>query len=356
MGPRRSGKTSIERVVFNKMSPHETLFLESTTNVRIKEIANNALVQFQILDFPGHFSFESGTLSPERVFKNAGALVYVIDGQDDEAYGDAIDYFLEVAKVATEVNPKLSFDVLIHKVDGDAYLSDDHKIDCQRDIQASLSDEIDDNKLDIHPSFHLTSIYDHTIFEAFSKIVQKLIPRLANLENLLDSLTHSCHIEKAFLFDVVSKIYVATDSNPVDLQTYELCSDMIDVVIDVSGIYGGEKPEDSVSNAAPASVVPGLAYDTDSASTIKLSNSYTLYLREVSNYLALVCLMRNESFSNSSLVEYNVALFRQAITTMFGPQKAGPNAAPSSALAAAAGADPAASHRLAEHDIVEEDL
>ena len=27
-------------------------------------------------------------------------------------------------------------------------------------------------------------------------------------------------------------------SNPVDMQTYELCSDMIDVVIDVSCIYG----------------------------------------------------------------------------------------------------------------------
>ncbi len=37
---------------------------------------------------------------------------------------------------------------------------------------------------------------------------------------------------------MVSKIYVATDSNPVDMQTYELCSDMIDVVIDVSCIYG----------------------------------------------------------------------------------------------------------------------
>ena len=45
-------------------------------------------------------------------------------------------------------------------------------------------------------------------------------------------------IEKAFLFDVVSKIYIATDSSPVDMQTYELCCDMIDVVIDVSCIYG----------------------------------------------------------------------------------------------------------------------
>ena len=26
-----------------------------------------------------------------------------------------------------QINPKIEFDVLIHKVDGDAYLSDDHK-------------------------------------------------------------------------------------------------------------------------------------------------------------------------------------------------------------------------------------
>ncbi|CAH1406299.1 unnamed protein product [Nezara viridula] len=48
-------------------------------------------------------------------------------------------------------------------------------------------------------------------------------------------------IEKAFLFDVVSKIYVATDSSPVDMQSYELCCDMIDVVIDISGLYGRDE-------------------------------------------------------------------------------------------------------------------
>lgn len=51
-------------------------------------------------------------------------------------------------------------------------------------------------------------------------------------------MAQSCGVEKAFLFDVVSKIYIATDSTPVVSQSYELCSDMIDVVIDVSCIYG----------------------------------------------------------------------------------------------------------------------
>jgi len=51
-------------------------------------------------------------------------------------------------------------------------------------------------------------------------------------------LVQNSGIEKAFLFDVVSKIYIATDSSPVEMQMYELCCDMIDVVLDVSCIYG----------------------------------------------------------------------------------------------------------------------
>lgn len=305
MGTRRSGKSSIQKVVFHKMSPHETLFLESTNQVRVKDIATSALVQFQLLDFPGNFDpkFESknSKMSADTIFDRAGALVFVIDAQDDETYDESIDYFIQMAKIAYEKNPSIGFDVLIHKVDGDAYLSDDHKTACQHEIKKKISDGLED--MLIRPSFHLTSIYDHTIFEAFSKIVQKLIPQLG-LESLLDGLIANCKMEKAFLFDVLSKIYVATDSNPVDMQTYELCSDMIDVVIDVSCIYGLKGMGDV------------LAYDADSASVIKLSSNYILYLREVNKYLALVCLMRNDSFTKQGLVEYNFACFKKAISEL----------------------------------------
>lgn len=52
------------------------------------------------------------------------------------------------------------------------------------------------------------------------------------------TLFQACHVEKSFLFDVSSKIYIATDNSPVDMPTYELCCDMIDVTTDLSGIYG----------------------------------------------------------------------------------------------------------------------
>ena len=47
MGPRRSGKSSIEQVIFHKMSPHETLFLDTTNTVDVHLIANNNFVRFQ---------------------------------------------------------------------------------------------------------------------------------------------------------------------------------------------------------------------------------------------------------------------------------------------------------------------
>ena len=80
-------------------------------------------------------------------------------------------------------------------------------------------------------------------------------------------------MEKVFIFDVVSKIYVATDSSPVDIQMYEMqstysafkswplqtniyclvvryemCCDMVDVMLDVSSIYG--YPTENDSNGA----------------------------------------------------------------------------------------------------------
>lgn len=42
---------------------------------------------------------------------------------------------------------------------------------------------------------------------------------------------------KSFLFDIASKIYVATDSAPVDMASYELCCDMIDLTMEISDIY-----------------------------------------------------------------------------------------------------------------------
>ena len=69
-------------------------------NVRI-EISNNALMQFQILDFPGGFRFDDkdrdrsgGKLEPSKVFQRPGSLVFVIDGQITSVWHESTPYVL----------------------------------------------------------------------------------------------------------------------------------------------------------------------------------------------------------------------------------------------------------------------
>lgn len=297
MGLRRSGKSSIQKVVFHKMSPNETLFLPSTCEIVKDDINNSSFVQFQIWDFPGQIDFIDPTFDSDMIFGGCGALIFVIDAKDD--YNEALTKFKNTVTKAYKVNPRIKFEVFIHKVDG---ISEDSKMESQRDIHQRATDDLADAGLhQIRLSFHLTSIYDHSIFEAFSKVVQKLIPQLPTLENLLNIFISNSGIEKAFLFDVVSKIYIATDCSPVDMQSYELCCDMIDVVIDLSSIYSTEES----------------AFDNKTSSLIKLNNNTVLYLREVNKFLALVCILREESFNKQGVIDYNFLCFRDAIGQVF---------------------------------------
>jgi len=303
MGGRRSGKSSIQKVVFHKMSPHETLFLEATNKIVKNDIANSTFVQFEVWDFPGHVDTTSAAVKPEVTYSSCGALVWVIDAQDDHA--EALARLHATILTAYRVNPNIRFEIFVHKVDS---FTDDQKVEVQREIQSHLADELAPARLqNVKINYHLTSIYDHSVFEAFSRVVQQLMPQLSTLEHLLDFLVTSCHIDKAFLFDVVSKIYIATDSSPVDMQSYELCADMIDVVIDVSSIYGLEEEQQG------ASVVPA----ADSNCVITLSNGTALYLRETSRSLALVCILKDSVLQQQGLLEYNFACFREALFNLF---------------------------------------
>ena len=211
--------------------PHETLFIEAPNKI-VKSDANSSFVQFEVWDFPG-VDTSSEAVKPEATYGGCGAIVWVIDAQDDHA--EAIARLQAAIVTAHASTPASSRGV---RAQGGLVLRR-QRIECQREIQNQLNEELATARVSgAKLSFHLTSIYDHSVFEAFSKVVQQLIPQLPTLESLLDVLVTSCRIDKAFLFDVVSKIYVATDSSPVDMQSYELCADMIDAVIDVSSIYG----------------------------------------------------------------------------------------------------------------------
>lgn len=284
------------------MQPLDTLYLESTSNPSMEHFST--LIDLAVMELPGQLNYFEPSYDSERLFKSVGALVYVIDSQDE--YMNAITNLAMIIEYAYKVNPSINIEVLIHKVDG---LSEDFKVDAQRDIMQRTGEELLELGLDgVQVSFYLTSIFDHSIYEAFSRIVQKLIPEISYLENMLDNLIQHSKIEKAFLFDINSKIYVSTDSNPVDIQTYEVCAEFVDVTIDLFDLYktshGGQNREN----------------DRESARELKnvaeLGNGVMIYLRQMIRGLALVALIRpngSDVENCLTIADYNTDILKKGL-------------------------------------------
>lgn len=304
MGKAGSGKSSIKRVVFEKLSPYETVFNEPTT--KIERLNNESLgfAKLAITEIPGSFNCEKATADELKYFSTCSMLIYVFDSQDTS--NEPFDEFRDKVLPQLIKFPQISFTVFIHKTDSVNMCMGD--LSKQKgEIQTRFKDILTRANSNITPTFYSTSIYDYSLFETFSKIFQKIMQQNNLLSNLLDHLTLSCRFEKAYLFDVFNKIYLAIDSSPMEAQTYEICSDMIDVVLDMSGIYGDENNNDSY-------------FDDNSTSLIRIINTErsensqsVLYLRFIDSNFALICIVNESNFEKPHLLDYNIKLFRNAV-------------------------------------------
>ncbi|KAL1872900.1 GTP-binding protein gtr2 [Paecilomyces lecythidis] len=302
MGLRRSGKSSISSVVFHKMPPTETLFLESTT--RIQKDSIHSFMDFQVWDFPGQLEYLEPSFDLEDIFGSLGALVWVIDAQDD--YLDSVARLNRTILTVQQYYPNINIEVFIHKVDG---LSDEYRTDTFQDIVQRISDELSDAGYENAPvHYYLTSIYDYSVFEAFSKVIQKLIPQLSTLENLINILVNNCGFEKTYLFDVLSKIYIASDTRPVDMSCYEMCSDYIDVIVDISELYSWDHPDRK----------PKGEQMREAESHVMLHDGSMIHLMEMNKYLCLVSVIRNpEAAEKKGLIDMNCRTFQNALNEVF---------------------------------------
>ncbi|ERT01624.1 uncharacterized protein SPSK_07482 [Sporothrix schenckii 1099-18] len=316
MGQRASGKSSISSVVFHKLPPNETLFLESTS--RLQKDAMASFMDFQVWDFPGQIDyFEGSSFDMDAIFGEVGALIWVIDSQDD--YLEAVARLNNTILNVQRNYPNINIEVFVHKVDG---LSDDFKMEIHRDIMIRVQDELSDQGFENAPvNFHLTSIYDHSIFEAFSKVIQKLIPRLGQLEAMLTSLCRTCRFEKVYLFDVLSKIYIATDSTPAEMASYEVCSDFIDGIIDITEVYGSWARPDAYHQRLEAEqhqpLADQIACPWAESCIVLADGSKPILLREVDKYLALVAVMKEGSYDKIPLININVDVVVKGLTEFF---------------------------------------
>ena len=229
-------------------------------------------MDFQIWDLPGQIDYLDPAFDAESIFEGVGTMIWILDAVDN--YMEPIGRLTETILHLQQSYPDIRYAVFIHKVDS---LSEDYREDTIRDVIQRVTDDLFDAGME-NPdiSYHSTSIYDSSIFQAFSKVMQALVPQLPTFEALLDQMKALCHFEKVYLFDVWSKIYIASDTLPVDLKSYDLCSSFIDVIVDCSEIYGYKRDATEVEEQQIAQL-----QEQGAEATVSGFSGYCMYLREI---------------------------------------------------------------------------
>ncbi|KAG8528959.1 uncharacterized protein KY384_006648 [Bacidia gigantensis] len=303
MGLKRSGKSSISNVVFRKMTPSDTIFLDTTTTIQ-KE-ATHTFMDFQIWDLPGQIDYLDPSFDAESIFGGVGAMVWVLDALDN--YMETVNRLTETVVHLQESYPSIKYAVFIHKIDS---LTEDLREDTVRDITQRITDDLFDSGLENPPiSYHSTSIFDSSIFEAFSKVMQGLVPQMPILESLLNTITAACRFEKVYIFDVISKIYIASDTSPVDLRSYELCSDYINIIVDLSEVYGWHQETEFHEGEQLAAL-----QSHGAESYVSSVKGYTLYLREINRNLSFIGVSKDPNFDKEKpLIDYDVGTLRETL-------------------------------------------
>ena len=141
-----------------------------------------ALLQW---DMPGDCNFDEGVFvdgqhyPQEAIFGRTGAVVFVIDAQEDlQRDREALDRLRDAAVRVAHFCPGIPFEVFVHKVDGDLFQNPEHRADCLSGVQSHVAAELADARIapgELKLAYQQTSIYDHSVFEAFSRVVQHLV-------------------------------------------------------------------------------------------------------------------------------------------------------------------------------------
>jgi len=309
-GVSQSGKTSLKKVIFEKKYPYETVFNEPTKLPENLHVESLGYCNLNLTEFPSTFNFVKCSDDCEKYLSKCKVLIFLIDTQIST--NQQYDYFKSSILPIFKTHKSISLYVFLHKIDNTNICQTDYNKQ-RGEIHSKMKQmctqyQKDEGLDEINLNFFVTSIYNSTLFEAFSKIFQNMMPQNKNLSILIDHLCDSCGFEKTYLFDVFNKIYLAVDSSPNESQNYEMCSDIIDVVLDMSGIYGDQKENEDTESY----------FDDNSTCSIKINNVLNntkniLFLKFIHKNLALIAVINEESYERNNLLDYNINVFRQAV-------------------------------------------
>lgn len=206
MGKAHSGKTSMRSIIFANYLARETTRLSPTLDVEHHHVRFLGDLVLNLWDCGGQDAFYESYFERDRetIFRSVELLIYVFDIESESPEKD-FDHFCGVLEAIEENSPDARIFVLVHKMD---LVAEEDRHSILEDRKRLIGDSCKSCGVEHFECFG-TSIWDETLYKAWSEIVTNLIPNIALLETHLNNFCRICDADEVVLFERATFLVIA---------------------------------------------------------------------------------------------------------------------------------------------------
>lgn len=206
MGASGSGKTSMRSLIFSNNPASLTARLGATIDVEQNHVRFLGDLILNLWDCGGQDAFMDSYLTTQRstIFQHVGVLIYVFDVESREMSKD-LEYYRDCIEGLRTFSPGAGVFLLVHKMD---LVREPRGVVFQKKKK-----ELDLASGEVGVTVFGTSIYDESLYKAWSSIVHTLIPNAAVLSKHLTTFAEACSATEVILFERTTFLVIATSNS-----------------------------------------------------------------------------------------------------------------------------------------------
>ena len=220
MGLSNAGKTCIYERIFERKKPWELIHQTATKGISYRSYEIGTIAKPMIWDLGGQEQYldEYHRSLRKKIFTKASILLYVVDTTDYNRFESAKIEFDWSVKQILSYNPNAKLNIFFHK--SDLIHDKESLVPYLKKIFAkNVSHKI---------VFHLTSIFDESLFKAWSDIIRELSPKSTFINSILKLLKKQKGVKDAMLIEKSSGLACGSTIEPSE---EEIAVGMISLLI-----------------------------------------------------------------------------------------------------------------------------
>ncbi|CAI4650765.1 BFH_collapsed_G0039790.mRNA.1.CDS.1 [Saccharomyces cerevisiae] len=229
MGRSGSGKSSMRSIIFSNYSAFDTRRLGATIDVEHSHLRFLGNMTLNLWDCGGQDVFMENyfTKQKDHIFQMVQVLIHVFDVESTEVLKD-IEIFAKALKQLRKYSPDAKIFVLLHKMD---LVQLDKREELFQIMMKNLSETSSEFGFPNLIGFP-TSIWDESLYKAWSQIVCSLIPNMSNHQSNLKKFKEIMNALEIILFERTTFLVICSSNGENSNENHDSSDNNNNVLLD----------------------------------------------------------------------------------------------------------------------------